>query len=153
MNPHRLKYAVAFWGLLSCTFVAFAANVAPPVGHHFGGGYDVRPAGRPVGSWNGGGPGWWGWGLGLGLGLGLEAEYLANPWLYYPYPGYYYPYPGYDYPYSPPAEYVEPQSPAASPPPPANWYYCDSVKAYYPYVTKCPEAWRVVPAAPPAPPR
>jgi len=151
MNQRLFKCGVALCVFLGGASIASAANVAPSVGHGFGGGHEMRPIGRPVGPWHGGGPGWWGWGLGLGLGLGLEAEYLANPWLYYPYPGYYYPYPGYYYPYSPPAEYVEPQAPTAAPPPPANWYYCDSARAYYPYVTKCPEAWRVVPAAPPAP--
>ena len=58
------------------------------------------------------------------------------------------------------------QPPVAAPPqtPPApsqpvqpsagSWYYCDSAKAYYPYVPECPGGWRAVPAAPnPAPPR
>jgi hypothetical protein len=31
----------------------------------------------------------------------------------------------------------------------ANWYYCDSTKTYYPYVTECKEGWRQVPATPP----
>ena len=30
-----------------------------------------------------------------------------------------------------------------------NWYYCDSAKAYYPYVSECKEGWRTVPATPP----
>ncbi len=34
-------------------------------------------------------------------------------------------------------------------PPPGTWYYCDSSKAYYPYVAECPTGWRVVPATPP----
>jgi hypothetical protein len=34
-------------------------------------------------------------------------------------------------------------SPSASA---ASWYYCDSAKAYYPYVSTCPEAWRPVDA-------
>jgi hypothetical protein len=29
------------------------------------------------------------------------------------------------------------------------WYYCESAKAYYPYVSECREGWRSVPAAPP----
>lgn len=33
--------------------------------------------------------------------------------------------------------------------PPGMWYYCESAKAYYPYVSECREAWRPVPAAPP----
>ena len=36
----------------------------------------------------------------------------------------------------------------------AVWYYCDSAKSYYPYVSQCPEGWKSVPATPPAgPPR
>ncbi len=44
-----------------------------------------------------------------------------------------------------------PPGPVAGPsaPPAANvWYFCQSANAYYPYVTQCPEGWRVVPAAP-----
>jgi hypothetical protein len=82
------------------------------------------------------------------LGLGWDAAYFG-----YPYPDY--PNPAYYTPYSPPAVIIEPSpegTPSAVPPnsPPAsNWYYCDSAKAYYPYVTQCPEPWRVVPAVPP----
>jgi hypothetical protein len=49
-----------------------------------------------------------------------------------------------------------------SPPPPAGaapgasgqaaagtWYYCESSKSYYPYVSSCSEGWRSVPASPP----
>lgn len=34
-------------------------------------------------------------------------------------------------------------------PAPGAWYYCDSAKAYYPYIAACNEGWRTVPAAPP----
>ena len=37
-----------------------------------------------------------------------------------------------------------PNQPAA-----AVWYYCDSARAYYPYVAACNEGWRTVPAMPP----
>jgi len=37
-------------------------------------------------------------------------------------------------------------APAAAP---GTWYYCDSAKAYYPYVNECKEGWRPVPATPP----
>jgi hypothetical protein len=30
-----------------------------------------------------------------------------------------------------------------------SWYYCESAKAYYPYVSACKEGWRTVPASPP----
>jgi hypothetical protein len=32
---------------------------------------------------------------------------------------------------------------------PGNWYYCESAKGYYPYVSACAEGWRTVPASPP----
>jgi len=62
----------------------------------------------------------------------------------------------------PPPGYVE-EGDAGSPPPaqagapvagpqpsPGGiWYYCDSAKAYYPYVPECKEGWREVPATPP----
>jgi hypothetical protein len=58
-------------------------------------------------------------------------------------------------PAAPPAPSV-PQAPQAAPPAspsaqPGMWYYCDSAKAYYPYVSECKEAWRPVPANPPQP--
>lgn len=34
-----------------------------------------------------------------------------------------------------------------------NWYYCESARAYYPYVQRCPEKWRPVAAQPPTPPQ
>ena len=30
-----------------------------------------------------------------------------------------------------------------------TWYYCDSAKAYYPYVSTCTEGWKPIPATPP----
>lgn len=45
-----------------------------------------------------------------------------------------------------PAPAVE-QPPAAAPG--GTWYYCESAKAYYPYVRECAEGWRAVPATPP----
>jgi hypothetical protein len=30
-----------------------------------------------------------------------------------------------------------------------TWYYCESAKSYYPYVSSCAEGWRSVPASPP----
>jgi len=59
---------------------------------------------------------------------------------------------------APPPGYVEQEAPA---PPPtqagasspqtggATWYYCESSKTYYPYVSECKEGWREVPATPP----
>lgn len=34
----------------------------------------------------------------------------------------------------------------------ATWYYCDSARAYYPYVATCREGWKAVPASPPPAP-
>jgi hypothetical protein len=74
---------------------------------------------------HGGRFGWW-WVVGGG-------------WYFYPSP--IYPYPN---PYVPPVV-VTP----APPPPqaaPQYWYYCNSARGYYPYVTSCPEGWmQVVP--------
>jgi hypothetical protein len=40
-------------------------------------------------------------------------------------------------------------APVVSVPPPGRlWYYCESARAYYPYVGYYPEGWRAVPAAP-----
>lgn len=81
--------------------------------------------GRHGGAW-----GWW-W-------------IAADSWYLYPAP--IYPYPD---PYEPPVV-VQPQSapPANLPAPPQNWYYCRSTRAYYPYVSTCPEGWQAVPAQP-----
>jgi hypothetical protein len=70
---------------------------------------------------------------------------------------YFYPRPVYPYPdaYTPPVVVV-PQAPPAesvAPAPPLqNWYYCASAKSYYPYVSSCPEGWKMVPATPPGVP-
>ena len=67
--------------------------------------------------------GWWWFGGGL--------------WYYYPAP--IYPYPD---PYVPPYATLPPPSDA----PPANWYYCDNPRGYYPYVPRCYGYWHKVPA-------
>lgn len=45
-----------------------------------------------------------------------------------------------------PPVYIQQQpAPQAS----SYWYYCESAKAYYPYVRECPAGWlKVVPSAP-----
>lgn len=55
---------------------------------------------------------------------------------------------------------VTPAEPAPTPPPavvqesaPSSsgvWYFCESSKTYYPYVSQCPEGWKTVPAVPPS---
>jgi len=69
---------------------------------------------------------------------------------------YFYPYPVYPYP----DPYLPPDLPVPAvplPPTPTAWYYCNSARSYYPYVTACPEGWQAVApslaAPPPAPPR
>ena len=63
-----------------------------------------------------------------------------------------YPYPN---PYIPPVVVEQVPTPAPTPAPnappsPAQyWYYCESAKGYYPYVSSCPEGWKSVPATPP----
>jgi hypothetical protein len=49
----------------------------------------------------------------------------------------------------PPAPPPLPQPQGAPPAAPGTWYYCDSSKMYYPYVSECKEGWRAVAAAPP----
>jgi uncharacterized protein DUF6515 len=39
--------------------------------------------------------------------------------------------------------------PSGAPSASATWYYCESSKTYYPYVSECKEGWRAVPATPP----
>jgi hypothetical protein len=48
----------------------------------------------------------------------------------------------------PPAPPAQPAQPPAAP---GTWHYCESARAYYPYVTECREGWRAVPATPPQP--
>lgn len=125
-------------------------------GSHGGGGWHgggSRGGGdwhRGGGGWHRGGPAWWG--LGLGLGLAWDAWALNSPYYDYPYPGYVYPYSSSTVIVEPPPTLVVPPGAAdvpQNPPATANWYYCESAKAYYPYVRQCAEAWRVVPAVPP----
>lgn len=55
-------------------------------------------------------------------------------------------------PVPPPAAFLPQagQAPgSAAQPSTGNWYYCESSKAYYPYVQECREGWRQVPATPP----
>jgi hypothetical protein len=48
-------------------------------------------------------------------------------------------------PVAPPPQAAPSAAPSAS----ATWYYCESSKTYYPYVSECKEGWRAVPATPP----
>jgi len=68
---------------------------------------------------------------------------IGDAWYFYPAP--IYPYPD---PYTPPVY----SSPATPPPAGGNmpqyWYYCASSGNYYPYISTCPEGWKMVPATP-----
>jgi hypothetical protein len=53
-------------------------------------------------------------------------------------------------PAPPPASSPQPgQATGSAPAPGGTWFYCDSAKGYYPYVSECKEGWRQVPAVPP----
>lgn len=53
---------------------------------------------------------------------------------------------GHGYQYSSYFRPVTPQQPLVYVQERHYWYYCESARAYYPYVQQCPEAWmRVVP--------
>jgi len=60
--------------------------------------------------------------------------------------------------YAPVPMYIEQEAPAiyieqGQDPESQAWYYCESARAYYPYVGECPEGWqRVVPDLTPQPP-
>ncbi|HET7765229.1 MAG TPA: DUF6515 family protein [Burkholderiales bacterium] len=47
---------------------------------------------------------------------------------------------------APPPQAVAPAAPQAGS---GTWYYCESSKTYYPYVSECKEGWKEVPATPP----
>lgn len=66
---------------------------------------------------------------------------VGPSWYFYSHP--IYPYPD---PYIPPSVVVPAQSP-----PVQYWYYCESVKEYYPYTPSCPEGWKAIPATPAQP--
>jgi len=83
--------------------------------------------------------GWRGGWVGPAIVGGAIAYDLAYPYRY----SYPYPYPVYEQPYP---VYVQPAPAQPSVP---TWYYCNSVKGYYPYVQSCPEGWQSVAAQPP----
>jgi hypothetical protein len=129
------------------------AGVHASSGHGGGGGRGYGGGRGGGGGWQRGGHGWWG--VGLGLGLGWGAAYYGEPYAWYP--GYYEQVepqvmveqaPQYQVqPYAPQQGTVAPPNGSTA----SNWYYCDSSKAYYPYVNRCPEGWRTVPVVPTGP--
>jgi hypothetical protein len=135
-----------FGTLIVEAVVSILVGASPALAQHHGGG-----------GWHGGGGSWhgghewhggrWhrGWDSG-GIYFGFGPWWGWDAYDYYPYP-YAYPYP-YTYPYAYPAAPAL-TAPAPIAPPPSYWYYCRSKKAYYPYVSSCPEAWQQVPTQPP----
>lgn len=114
---------------------AYPASADGPHGHGRGPGGFPGPHG-PIGH-----PGYWHHGYHDGhLGWWWVA---GATWLFYPQPV---------YPYPPVVVQQAPEPVVQAAPQPAtqSWYYCDSAKAYYPYVQSCAEGWRSVPATPPA---
>jgi hypothetical protein len=108
----------------------------------------------------------WGWGGWVAPALigGAIAYDLAYPYSYpyrypYSYPLYVQPYPVYPQTvYIQPAPVYEQAFPsnagsAAAPSASQYWYFCASAQGYYPYVTNCPEGWKMVPTTPPPPGR
>ena len=95
------------------------------------------------------------------LPIGYSTLWLGNVPYYYANDVYYTGGPGNYVVVDPPATVMVEQpaagvpAPAAAPsaPPQASgtWYYCESAKAYYPYVAECKEGWRPVAATPPSP--
>jgi hypothetical protein len=80
---------------------------------------------------------------------------VAGAPYYYADDVYYAPAPGGYMVTEPPPAVPAPQAAApvqVAPPggaPSGNWYYCESSKTFYPYVSECKEGWRSVPATPP----
>jgi hypothetical protein len=127
--------------------------------------------------WGYGYPYWYGYPYAYGYGYPYAYSYpYPYPYPYGYAPGGYYPPASYsddppaDHSYdAPPANYSS-SAPATAParparpayverspamavsaskaPPPLNWYYCASAKAYYPTVKNCHEAWIKVPPLP-----
>jgi hypothetical protein len=147
--------------LLTTALAAFVVALSSQSAHAFGngnGGHGGFSGGHSVsGAHSSGHSGWaphgggWaphggGWGGGWhhhdhdhffgGWSIGFGWPYW-DPWWNWDYPYYYAPtYPAY-------------VAPNAVPLPPSYWYYCPSARAYYPYVSQCPEPWVPVNPTPP----
>lgn len=119
MTSSLLRKRLMLALLASASLTSLQAQAGGPHGHFYG------PSYRSHGHY---GPSPWWWVAGTGL--------LLYPQIVAPRPQVIVQ--------SPPVEpvIVQPQ-PAAQ-----NWYYCDSARAYYPYVQSCAEGWRAVPATP-----
>ena len=124
---------------------------------HGGGG---RGGGHGHGGYGGRGYGGRGYGYGGGYGYGYGYGYGGIGIYDYYGNGYGDPLWGFipdDDDAYPPNAYAGPSGGSGPPPqaamngvaPQSSWYYCQPSKAYYPYVTSCPQAWQQVPTTPP----
>jgi hypothetical protein len=127
-------------------------------GHHNGGNHWSGHHGH---HWHGGYPYWGGryWGPRFGVYIGAPvlfgSYYWGSPWwddYYYPRSTVVYrerivePYPA-SYPeYEVSSTEIAPRAEGAPTQAPSYRNYCESAKAYYPKVTKCPEGWRFEPS-------
>jgi hypothetical protein len=111
------------------------------------GGGGFQSGGSHGGGWHGG-HGSWGRFHGhrsarVVIGTGIWLGPYWGPYWYPPY------YPAYPPAYSTPVV-VEPPTYIEQEQATGYWYYCESAKAYYPYVQQCPGGWlTVVPQAAP----
>jgi len=136
--------------IAAVTFGLLAVLVAGPAsagGVRVGVGIGVGP-GWWGGPWWGGG---WGWGPRVGIGIGVGPGWWGGPWWgagpWWGSPGW----PGPVVVQQPSPAVVVQQPPAPQAPPQSFWYFCPSSRAYYPYVSECPERWLTVvpPSGPP----
>jgi hypothetical protein len=123
--------------------IVLAASLAVPLASEADRGGHFRGGGFHHGGFHGHGHSHFVVGIGVGPFWG---PYWGYPYWYYPPVAYG---PGPVVVQEPPV-YVQ-QQVAAPPPPPAPaagpeqyWYYCESLKGYYPAVPNCPEQWMKV---------
>ena len=70
---------------------------------------------------------------------------VGASWYFYPAPVYPYPNPW----EPPPVVLVTPPVGTPPPAPPTQyWYYCETARGYYPYVSTCASGWKPVPSTP-----
>ena len=116
---------------------------------------EALAGGRHGRSWHGGGRHGGGW-HGPRAFVGVGVPFVVAPFAYGAYRyGYGYPYyPAYGPPpviveSAPSQVYIERDYPPQAAPAQQYWHYCESARAYYPYVKECPGGWlQVVPQAP-----
>lgn len=146
MKAARTLLLAALAGLAIGAASAPASAAGYYYGGHYAGPYRGYYGGHYVGPYRGYYGGYWG-------GPRVTFGYYGGPWYWGP--GYWgggwaYPY-GWGYSVPPvvvvpsePSVYVEPGDAAQAPQQQQWWYWCQSTKAYYPYVSTCSEGWQRV---------